>query len=217
MAVHATILAPELENDMIMRIALAGVLLALAPRALHAQDVQDSVRRRNECRLARQVLETGHPATHYQWALDRAWHCPEAAAGIRSRMERTAASRDTAALNALTQPTLTLRDGGIFRTALAIAGDKGASTEARIFAGRTLIYTMRPSGGIAYEAFVNPDRSCSGDISPHQSFVSGAPVPADYVDRIHTLGRRLQADGSEPAVIRRLGVCLMLARELILH
>jgi hypothetical protein len=200
-----------------LRLTMFVALAALLPARCLGQANPDSVKHRNDCRLATQVLTTGHPAAKYQWALDKSWTCPEAAPAIAQRLESHATSRDTAALNALTAPTMYLRDGRIFAVALRIAGSKAASPEARVFAVRTLIYALRPDGQITYAALITPDAFCyGGGPSFHQKFTQGSPLPSDYVQQVNAVGQRLMRDSSEPAVIRRVGRCAAMARELIL-
>lgn len=200
-----------------LRFTIAVLALAALPGVLHAQTDPDSVKHRNDCRLAAQVLATGHPAPHYSWALDQAWNCPETAAGLADRLRSSGTLRDTAALNALTAPTLRLRDGRIYTAALGLVQDKSATPEARVFAARTLIYSMRPGGGIDYTALTGPNGFCyGGGPSPHQSIAQGEPLPAGYVEQIHVVGRHLMRDTSEIGEIRHVGMCLSLAEELIL-
>lgn len=200
-----------------LRTTTFALLAALLPAHCLGQTNPDSVKHRNDCRLAAQVLATGNPAPRYQWALEMAWNCAEAAPMIAQRLEALANSLDTAALNALTAPTIKLRDGRIFAAALRVAGSKTATPEARAFAVRTLIYAMRPGGGITYAALINPDAGCfGGGPSPHQSITPGAPLPADYVQQVNALGRRLARDTTEPESIRRIGFCAAAAREFII-
>jgi hypothetical protein len=200
-----------------LRLTTLALVVVLLPRHCMAQANPDSIKHRNDCRLAAQVLSTGNPAPRYRWALEMAWHCPDAAPAIAQRLEASASSRDTAALNALTAPTIQLRDGRIFAAAIRIAGDKAASREARVFAIRTLIYAMRPGGGISYDALVNPNGSCfGGGPSFHQTTTPGAPLPSDYVQQVNALGQRLMRDSSETPVVRLVGRCAAMAQELLL-
>src|ERR1044071_7803060 len=162
MGLQASLLGKNFQRGerQMIRSMMAGLLLLVASASCAlAQADPDSVKRRNDCRLAGQVLSTGHPATHYEWALEKAWHCPDAAAGIASRLRASAASRDTAVLEALTRPTQRLRDGQIFAIALAIVGHNAASLEARVYAARTLLYALRPDSGIEHNGGTNPDKA----------------------------------------------------------
>src|SRR5215218_9644020 len=99
------------------RLTKAALLLfLLLPACAVAQANPDSVKHRNDCRLAAQTLSTGHPSPHYGWALEMAWRCTEAAPALAAAIAEAATVRDTAFLNALTQPTIQLRDGRVFET-----------------------------------------------------------------------------------------------------
>ena len=196
----------------------AGLLLLMASASCAlAQADPDSVKRRNDCRLAGQVLSTGQPATHYDWALEKAWHCPDAAAGIASLLRASTASRDAAALEALTRPTQRLRDGQIFSVAIAIVGNKAASQEARVYAARTLLYALRPDSGIEYDALIDRNQQCyGGGPGPHQSYTNGTtPLPGDYAQQVRSMGERIMRDASETPQLRHVGMCLYLAREAV--
>lgn len=198
------------------RAFFSSLLVAFLPGCALAQANPDSIKHRNNCRLAAQVLETGYPSPRYEWALEQAWRCPEAAPGLAAEMKRWRTTRDTTLLNALTQPTIELRDGRIFETAMEIAGDEQATTEARIFAIRTLIYAMRPGGGISYRNLAERGEYCYGfNPSQHQIITRGTALTGDYVQRVNALGLRLAGDSSEPDAIRHAGMCAGLAREAI--
>lgn len=216
MAVHAPSIPLNRENPVMHReLRATFLLLLIIPACATAQETPDSVHHRNDCRLAAQVLSMGHPAPGYSWALDVAWRCPEAAPALATEMMRSAAVHDTSFLNRLTQPTIELRDGRIMQVALAIAADRSASSEARIFAIRTLIYSMRPGGGIDYDDLATHDYCYGYGPSLHQIITNGVPLPQNYVQQINILGLRLAADEHEPAVIRHAGACAGMAREQI--
>jgi hypothetical protein len=194
-----------------------GVFLLTLPRSAKAQAEPDSVKHRNNCRLAAQILATGEPAIHTQWALDQSWRCPETAEALSQRLRAAAGSRDTAALNAITAPAIELRDGRLFEAALAVASDQGATVEARIFAIRTLIHSMRPGGLITYDGLADREGDCyGGGPSVHQQITAGSPLPSDYVERVHTLGRQLMSNTAAPPSIRHAGMCAALAQELLI-
>src|SRR4051812_27376125 len=100
-----------------MRILLLAALLAFVPTRGYSQgrDVSDSVHQRNNCRLASQVIRTGHPATHLQWAYSQIPACgSEGGEALAARLRELRGSRDTAAIRALTMPFATLRDRDAF-------------------------------------------------------------------------------------------------------
>lgn len=191
--------------------ALATAILLL-PRIASAQAEPDSVKHRNNCRLAEQVIATGHPAPHDQWALDLIGGCPEGGEALANALRLASQSTDTAYLDRLTRPTLFLRDGNIFAAALTIASERSATETARVFALRSLIYAMRPTAGIDYGVLATDQPTfCVGSASPHRSFTQGAPLPHDYAEQIHTLAWRIVRDTSESPILRHAAQCAAMA------
>lgn len=204
---------------MTRHIVLLLLLSAGFPRGLHAQNEQsDSVHLRNRCRLAAQTIATTHPAPHSGWAIEFIQNCREGGRVLANAFREARVSRDTVLLDALTRPAIRLRDGELFSAALEIAGDEGASPEARVYAVRTLMWAMYPGGAIQYAELADLDpshqRSCFGaGPSTHTIVTPGeTPMPADYISRAKTLARRISADPSEPRPVRRAAVCLVLLR-----
>jgi hypothetical protein len=202
---------------MMLRCAPLLTLAACAPRAVLAQDRPDSVHHRNDCRLAAQVISTGQPLPRREWALAVIQGCREGGPALARAMRESRLSSDTAYLNALTWPAIRLRDGEIFQAAMQVAADRGASTQARVFAIRTLMWSMYPGGGIDYADLADlvqgRPRSCFGHgPSTHTSVTQGAALPVDFVARAKELAKTLDHDPTEPLPVRRAAVCLTLVR-----
>lgn len=190
----------------------AGLVMvaACAPAVMTAQANPDSIHHRNDCRLAEQVLSTGHPAPREEWALGVIWNCPDAGATLAAALTAARTSADTAYLNALTAPFIQLRDGQVFAAALTVAGDRGASLPARVAAIRTLMYAVRPGGYVDPAALPNPRTvNCFGMPSPHSEVLNGAPLPSDYLAQVHALMSQIQSDTSEAEGIRHAANCAM--------
>jgi hypothetical protein len=127
-------------------------------------------------------------------------------------MLRARTSTDTALLNAITSPAIELRDGDVYRAALDIAGDRTASVAARVFAFRTLVWTLEPGGMIQYadlaDEMVVGRRICNRHGAHfHLRLTRGSPVPGDYVQVIHNLGRATENDSTAPRQVRRAAEC----------
>ncbi len=63
-----------------------------------AQESRD-VHARNDCRLAAQVIRTGHPAPHVEWAYGAILRCDETGAAVLAERWRTV--RDSAEVGSL--------------------------------------------------------------------------------------------------------------------
>ena len=188
---------------------LVGVA-ACAPATMTAQANPDSIHHRNDCRRAEQVLSTGHPAPHEEWALGVVWNCRDAGPALAAALTAARTSADTAYLHALTAPFIQLRDGHVFEAALSVAGDRAASQPARVAAIRTLMYAVRPGGYVDPAALPNPSTvNCFGMPSPHSEVLNGAPLPSDYLAQVRALMWQIQNDTSEAAGIRHSANCAM--------
>lgn len=180
----------------------------------------DSVRFRNDCRLAAQVVATGRPAPHADWAYGLITTCgPEGGRALAEGLRALRAETDTARLEWITAHTHVLRDGAIFEAAMAVADDRGASRAARVYAFRTLVWLQRPSVLPAYGDLVRPF-DANGQPTTTCGFGTnavgfaprlGAPLPADAGARIRALGTRVVNDRSEDAAVRSAAVCAAIA------
>lgn len=184
----------------------------LVPASMGAQSAMpDSVHLRNDCRLAEQVIATGNPAPRKQWALKVVWGCSDAGPAIATAFAAARGSTDTAYLNALTAPMTQLRDGQVFRTALDVAQDRGASTEARIFGMRVLILTLRPGYDVEYPRLLNNNGLCFSPPGEDWRVTEGTPLPPGADQMVRALGTRLVHDPSEIATVQRAALCLLYA------
>ena len=191
-----------------------GLLVAL-PACATAQANPDGIHRRNDCRLAAQVLTTGQPSPRLQWAAEVMPGCPQAGITVASALERYRTSRDTAFLSWVTLPANSLQDGHVFVTAMAVLQDKTASAEARVFANRLLFWHLYPSSGVYYSTLVDVDgdgrNPCIAfGASSHVTLVQGSPLPPDWKAQIHAAATRVMRDQTEPAPVRQSAVCVAL-------
>lgn len=131
----------------------------------------------------------------------------EVAMGMRA----SRASSDVVELDSITRPAFSLRDAEVFAAALEIAGDPAASSEARVFALRSLIWARAPGFRLSYADLTvldgKPSR-CLG-LPPYLGFTyrRGAPLPNDYDLRIRGLTAALRSDPGTPAVVRAAALC----------
>jgi hypothetical protein len=195
------------------RLLLTAVVAVLFPLAASAQANPDSVRFRNDCRLAMQVVTTGHPAMKIDWAMAFVRECPGLAGNLARALREARTSRDTAELNRLTTPADWLRDGALFSTARELLADETASPEARVFAVRVLMWAYVPGMEIDYQNLVDTDGdgipTCSG-LGPglHGELQRGAPLPGDWIAQGQALGRAVALDTGGDARVRQAARCL---------
>lgn len=194
-----------------MRIYLFAILLAITSHAsLSAQEVDDTTEQRRNCERAVPILTTGVQSASsddWSWALHEAHRCGATAGNAYAAAIRAGRfSVDTAALNTLTAPTRKFRDGQIFEAALAVAGDPSASTPARIFAFRTLMWTAWPMSPLEYDDL--EQGRCTGvNGGLHVSLGWGAPVPPDYLARMRATSLAVFNDLSAPGQLKHAAAC----------
>src|SRR4051794_23983871 len=113
----------------------AGMML-IPVTAAAQRDAVDPVHLRNDCRLASQVVETGHPAPKLKWALGAIRACTpnEYGAAVAAAVRRERAISDTATLASYWNASRWLIDGQLFSAAMDVANDRNASQESRVFA-----------------------------------------------------------------------------------
>jgi hypothetical protein len=197
------------------RSPLLLALFAGLPACAGAQANPDSIHRRNDCRLAAQVLTTGQPRPRLEWAAHVMPGCPQAGRTVATALSEYRTSSDTALLNWITLPANSLRDGEVFQAAMGVLQDRSATATARVFANRVLMWLLYPTAGVYYSTLVDLDgdgrHPCIAfGASSHASVREGAVLPDDWRGRIHAANTRIMQDDGEPAPVRQSAVCLVL-------
>jgi hypothetical protein len=193
---------------------LTLLLLASFFRAVPAtgQADPDSIKHRNNCRIATQVLLTGGPAPHREWAESYARGCPEAAPFLAEAILNGRSETDTVILNRWTAPMIELQDRSVFDAAEEVARDPSATVQARVYAIRVLVWALAPGGWISYadltDTVLTGRRMCLRFGTPfHTRIVIGEPLPPDYVERVHDVGETLTRDPAQPTAVRKAAYC----------
>jgi hypothetical protein len=191
--------------------------LVFSPRLAHGQVDPDSVRRRNNCRLAEQVISIGHPEPRTEWAWQYIGFCePSRKVRVyRAAIQQARTSTDTTLIFRAILPAVGLRDGVLFREVVEVAGDRSASVPARVIAFVALAAIRNPNRSPSYDEFIGgldengiPRRSCSARRSHPYIYDEGpTPLPADYLKQIENLSSRVRLDPSQPADVRSAAAC----------
>jgi hypothetical protein len=116
----------------------------------------DSVRHRNNCRLARQVITTGVPADRRGWALAYLRDCGAEGGSALAQALGSLRYGRVPDVEALVFASGDLSDRSIADTALAIASDAGVPSQARIQALRVLNSQLLPGSFVSYEELAGP-------------------------------------------------------------
>lgn len=127
-------------------LASGGLLLLGAvafPLRAQNSEAPDSVRHRNDCRLAGQVLHTGHPHPKYEWAREYIILCQEEGPAILAG-EWGEISADTAQVNRLQRESARFRDVRLYRELRGTALDRSRPELVRIGAMLVLAKYVDP-------------------------------------------------------------------------
>ena len=191
--------------------------LVFSPQLAHGQVNPDSVKRRNNCRLVEQVITTGHPKPHSEWAWQYIGFCePSQRVRVyRTAIQQARTSTDTTLIFRAILAVVGLRDGALFREVMEVAGDRSASVPARVAAFMALSAIRDPRTAPRYEGFIGgsdergiPRRLCSLRTAHRVGFVQGpTSLPPDYIEQITTLKERVWLDSAEPAGVRSAAAC----------
>lgn len=189
---------------------LALVITTAVPASGQANP--DRVHRRNECRRALQIVQTGHPASQRDWAYGYVRLCgPEAGRVLAEVIRTSRRGSDPTTLERVTRPTLYLIDRSIFEAAAEVAQDRSASVAARVLALRALVAVALPNATPSYAEMTGAaplGAPCIGGYSTHDVTEAGAPLPTNVYQRSYTLANSIARNTSEAEPIREAARCV---------
>lgn len=167
---------------------LAIVILALGPAALCSQApaVADEAQMRASCRLAAQVVRTGHPHPRRDWAMSFIVHCPDSGPPALAVAWQLESGDDRGQLGLLVGQTERLRDGRLAHAVMTVATSPAYRYLVRLSALRVLVSYWQAGKTVSLETLEAPPAAappvlpygcCLGD-ELHFAPVDGA-VPID--------------------------------------
>lgn len=208
-----------------MRYAIKGSILVMslvvfgffAPGNGAAQADPDSVKLRNDCRLAAQVLETGNPAPEEEWAWQTIDYCDSDLQldVYLDAVEQASRSLDLPFIRQAMWRVYGFRDRTLFERVLDVAADEGATVPARVMAFVALAAMRDPHASPHYEGFIGglgehgiPVGYCSRRTQhTAQFFDAVTPMPSDFEERIDILADRIRLDTTQPPDVRSAAAC----------
>jgi hypothetical protein len=202
----------------LMPIVIALCVVVVSKPA-NAQANPDSVKLRNDCRLAAQVLRTGNPAPHLEWARVTIRSCEfdQWADAAASAIRRARGSTDARELAAEWRFLWMVRDAVLFDAVRGIASDHTASLPSRLWALRTLATYIDPEGiyGALTEAVSGGSGGRPACISNRAAGITasfdGRPLAPDFADQARRTARTIMEDESELPVLRSAALCVQAA------
>ncbi len=192
-----------------LRVVLMMQCFAAVSVPVFSQESQESrnVHLRNDCRLAVQTLQKGHPAPRTDWALSTISFCDESG-GVALQALWTAPTTDSTALEQLVGASSRLLDQRVFDGARATLRNAGMPRSVRLAALRVLAAFLDNETQISPDHFLkpNPDTSLlirfakiSGGIG---QTVGSKPLPESASSDIRSLFAEFALADQDP-VIRR--------------
>jgi hypothetical protein len=177
---------------MLMRSCLlvaAATVLVAVPVIGQNSERPSEVHFRNQCRLAAQVIETGHPAGRKAWALDWIGNCDQDGPPVLATLWSRPAL-DSADVERVLDASGRIRDQRLADAASSIAGDENAPDHIRVAALILLVryadtYTGLSPADLRVPAGWVPGRHVRPIVGGHGSHRipqvdGGTPLPAAF-------------------------------------
>lgn len=195
---------------------LAGLALLTVLAGTESAPAQtthtDSIHRRNNCRLAAQVLTTGHPETRKRWAQSYIGYCPSDVQGaaLRVALTRAAAEGDIRTFRPLATAAIFVPDDQLLDLLLSVAVSSTNTEAIRIAALLQLDVFRNPTREWDIEELRRGDGTdCPTLVRSHPvEFAVFRPQPTAFLPRLDAGLSALAADPAQPVAVRRLAQCM---------
>ena len=194
----------------------------LGPASAHGQ--QDwRHRREQECRKASLIVEKGRPEKKEAWAWELLPSCgADGARTFALVLRNSRSATDTLLLEQVIGRLDGWQDASLAAAASEIAGDESASVEARVYAVKFLLGTLRPGAMYTYgrlAAGLQVMKDEAGDLeftsqcsasgfATHRNREGGTPLPGDHVPTVWSLLTGLAKDERVPPAVRNAAECV---------
>jgi hypothetical protein len=201
------------------RILSLAALAVLAAGPLRGQAAPDTIKLRNDCRLAEQALRTGHPRPKVGWARTFLPNCQpqQWASASSAALDRLRTSTNDGELTQEWGAVSMLRDAGLLTVARSVALDRQASTGARVQALRYLAGLLDERGEYSFDLLTDGVPTSAREVHPvcssgraagGQTRFTGVALPSDYRQQIRDVGVQVKVAGA-PEAVRRAGECVV--------
>lgn len=183
-----------------------------------AQANPDSIKQRNDCRFAEQVIATGRPRPHAAWASTQLLTCGSEAfiRSVTAGAQRLRGSADTTELSVLWNRTLlNVQSQTVFDLGLGIAQDASAGDAAREFAFVGLLRMVKPDVIVDFSRVTQLNREgryrsshCfGGSTAAVRPWVMGSPLDPNASTRLRAVGRAVLAEPGARPQLRAAAYC----------
>lgn len=193
-------------------LALAVCMVGAGP--LSAQQDPVAVQRRNDCRLAEQVLTLGQPANKRAWALHQIGSCPEAVEVLPALW--ASPPTDETEIQELYYASINAADARVFEIALDVVRDPTAPDLIRLAALGTVVTYVRPKFVLAlenrapFEGIPSLEWHIPWATVDHPFHAEGeVTLPDGATETVLKLVRDFSADEDAPSLLRDAGFWLL--------
>jgi hypothetical protein len=183
---------------------VAAGILVLAGTPLAAQpDERSDAQVRNDCRLAAQVIRTGDPAPHREWAFDIITRCSQSGPGIIAETWQRPPA-DEVTLRMLIAATTRLRTRQVFESVGSAARNPQNSALVRTYALSMLYSFAWPGGSIHVQDLLHPRENRSARVyrASGDGSIANAPDLGDVKDEVRTVLAEIVATDREDSIVR---------------
>jgi hypothetical protein len=190
-------------------LSVGAVLAIVASTPVHSQDrgPSEASHLRNDCRLASQVIRTGHPHTRREWAEQFIDNCPESGPAAFVDVWITVPA-DSARLKWLVNFSSRLRDQRLVNAAAAILRDRSRPDLVRIGAMLLLMRYADPSELIGFShlssppAGTGPIRMVMGNSATHprRPLEGSEPLASGFENSVLLFLQEIAATDASPSV-----------------
>jgi hypothetical protein len=186
-------------------LTLLTMVLTLPLSSLDAQSPEsENARLQADCRLAAQIIQTGHPAPHTEWAYAAIRLCPDLGPAVLAERWRGEPLSDTLEIRALAAASRVFPRRVVFDAVASGAVKPQVSTYQRVAAMGLLASFAKPGIYLNHRDLMNPIPgrrigriTLSGDQGSTQAGELGGVAP-----EVMLVMARIQADAVDPTVRR---------------
>lgn len=183
---------------------LAGLLWTAVPIRAQGAPPADEAQKQNDCRLAAQVVRTGHPAPRREWAYTIVQECEESGPAAIAAMWMGSRRPDADEFPLLIRATRTLRDRRIYAALRSFGQTPSADVDARLYALALLVVYATPVALIFHPSDLRspPDGPTPlGGFVTHSDTVLGSEPVGDVREELRTYYQELK-ESDPDSVIR---------------
>lgn len=186
----------------ILRLATGALLLVSGPLVAQA-DERTEARLRNDCRLAAQVIRTGNPAPHRDWAYGVISQCAQSGPAVIAAAWRQPPN-DEPTVQRLVWATARLRTRCVFAAVANAARERRNSLLVRTYAMEMLYSFAKPGLSLNVQDLLHPRGERPARISAvsGDGDVANAPDLGDAAPEVRAILGEIVASDPDPEIVR---------------